>query len=183
MSIRRLRERRGGHTAFESWRVWLAGAGWTGCDFRSPGAKPAGDVERWTETKRGNKPVLMIRLSRRGARKQPVYRIIVIEKDRARDGRSIEVVGLYNPRTNPATVDLKRDRIEYWLAQGAQLSPTLARLYKNAAAVAAPAVALAPAVAAEPAVAEPAVVAEAAVVAEPAAADVAADPDAAGPVA
>ncbi len=178
MSIRRLRERRGGHTAFESWRVWLAGAGWTGCDFRSPGAKPAGDVERRTETKRGNKPVLMIRLSRRGARKQPVYRIVVIEKDRARDGRSIEVVGLYNPRTNPATVDLKRDRIEYWLAQGAQLSPTLARLYKNAAAVAAPA----PAVAAEPAVAEPVVVAEAAVVAEPAAA-VVADPDAAGPVA
>ena len=78
--------------------------------------------------------MLMIRLSRRGARKQPVYRIVVIEKDRARDGRSIEVVGLYNPRTNPATVDLKNDRIEYWLAKGAQFSPTLARLYKNAAA-------------------------------------------------
>jgi len=59
--------------------------------------------------------VLMIRLSRRGARKQPIYRIVVIEKDRARDGRSIEVVGLYNPRTNPATVDLKNERIEYWL--------------------------------------------------------------------
>jgi small subunit ribosomal protein S16 len=81
--------------------------------------------------------VLMIRLSRRGARKQPVYRIVVIEKDRARDGRSIEVVGLYNPRTNPATVDLKRERIEYWLAKGAQFSPTLARLYKNAPVAAA----------------------------------------------
>jgi small subunit ribosomal protein S16 len=78
--------------------------------------------------------VLMIRLSRRGARKQPVYRIVVIEKDRARDGRSIEVVGLYNPRTNPATVSLKNERIEYWLGKGAQFSPTLARLYKNAAA-------------------------------------------------
>jgi small subunit ribosomal protein S16 len=76
----------------------------------------------------------MIRLSRRGARKQPIYRIVVIEKDRSRDGRSIEVVGLYNPRTNPATVDLKNDRIEYWLGKGAQFSPTLARLYKNAAA-------------------------------------------------
>jgi small subunit ribosomal protein S16 len=74
----------------------------------------------------------MIRLSRRGARKQPIYRIVVIEKDRARDGRSIEVVGLYNPRTNPATVDLKKDRVEYWLGKGAQFSPTLARLYKNA---------------------------------------------------
>jgi small subunit ribosomal protein S16 len=80
--------------------------------------------------------VLMIRLSRRGARKQPVYRIVVIEKDRARDGRSIEVVGLYNPRTNPATVEFKNDRVEYWVGKGAQMSPTLARLYKNAAAAA-----------------------------------------------
>ncbi len=54
----------------------------------------------------------MIRLARVGARKQPHYRVVVIEKDRARNGRSIEVVGTYNPRTTPATVDLKRDRIE-----------------------------------------------------------------------
>jgi small subunit ribosomal protein S16 len=81
--------------------------------------------------------VLMIRLSRRGARKQPVYRIVVIEKDRARDGRSIEVVGLYNPRTNPATVELKKDRVDYWVGKGAQMSPTLARLYKNYSASAA----------------------------------------------
>jgi ribosomal protein S16 len=52
--------------------------------------------------------VLMIRLARVGARKQPHYRIVVIEKDRARNGRSVEVVGTYNPRTNPATVNLKR---------------------------------------------------------------------------
>ena len=49
----------------------------------------------------------MIRLARFGARKQPYYRVVVIEKDRARNGRSIEVVGTYNPRTNPATVALK----------------------------------------------------------------------------
>ena len=55
--------------------------------------------------------MLMIRLSRRGARKQPVYRIVVIEKDRARDGRSIEVVGLYNPRTTPASGEFKKDRV------------------------------------------------------------------------
>ena len=53
----------------------------------------------------------MIRLARVGAPKQPYYRIVVIEKDRARNGRSIEVVGTYNPRTNPATVTLKHDRI------------------------------------------------------------------------
>jgi len=92
--------------------------------------------------------VLMIRLSRRGARKQPVYRIVVIEKDRARDGRSIEVVGLYNPRTTPATVDLKKDRVDYWLAKGAQFSPTLARLYKNAPS--APAASAAPLTPAQP---------------------------------
>jgi small subunit ribosomal protein S16 len=77
--------------------------------------------------------VLMIRLSRRGARKQPIYRIVVIEKNRARDGRSIEVVGLYNPRTEPATIQLKKDRVDYWIGKGAQLSPTMARLFKKAA--------------------------------------------------
>lgn len=72
--------------------------------------------------------MLMIRLSRRGARKQPYYRVVVIEKDRARDGRSVEVVGTYNPRTNPASVELKQDRIEYWRSKGAQLSQTVTRL-------------------------------------------------------
>ena len=62
----------------------------------------------------------MIRLARFGARKQPYYRIVAIEKDRARNGRSIEVVGTYNPRTNPATVDLKHERIAYWRGVGAQ---------------------------------------------------------------
>jgi small subunit ribosomal protein S16 len=70
----------------------------------------------------------MIRLARFGAPKQPYYRIVVIEKDRARNGRSIEVVGTYNPRTNPATVVLKRERIDYWRGQGAQLSPTLEKI-------------------------------------------------------
>ncbi len=80
----------------------------------------------------------MIRLSRRGARKQPIYRIVVIEKDRARDGRSVEVVGLYNPRTNPTTIELKKDRVDYWVGKGAQMSETVAKLYKKAP-VAAPA--------------------------------------------
>ena len=75
--------------------------------------------------------MVMIRLARVGARKQPYYRIVVIEKDRARNGRSIEVVGTYNPRTNPATVDLKHERIDYWRKNGAQLSETVARLIKN----------------------------------------------------
>jgi small subunit ribosomal protein S16 len=72
--------------------------------------------------------VLMIRLARVGARKQPHYRVVVIEKDRARNGRSVEVVGTYNPRTNPASVDLKRDRIDYWTGKGAQLSERVGKL-------------------------------------------------------
>ena len=75
--------------------------------------------------------MLMIRLSRVGARKQPYYRVVVIEKDRARDGRSVEVVGTYNPRTNPASVDLKRERIDHWVSKGAQMSTTVARLVQR----------------------------------------------------
>jgi small subunit ribosomal protein S16 len=77
----------------------------------------------------------MIRLSRVGARKKPYYRIVVIEKDRARDGRSIEVVGTYNPRTNPATVDLKKDRVDYWTGKGAQLSDRVTKLVASAPSV------------------------------------------------
>ena len=72
--------------------------------------------------------VLMIRLARFGARKQPYYRVVVIEKRQARNGRSLEIVGTYNPRTNPATVDLKRDRIDHWVALGAQLSERVGKL-------------------------------------------------------
>lgn len=76
--------------------------------------------------------MVMIRLARVGARKQPYYRVVVIEKDRARNGRSIEVVGTYNPRTNPASVDLKLERINHWCSVGAQLSTIVAKLVKNA---------------------------------------------------
>jgi small subunit ribosomal protein S16 len=78
--------------------------------------------------------VLMIRLARVGARKQPYYRVVVIDKERARNGRALEVVGTYNPRTNPASVDLKRDRIDYWVSKGAQLSDRLDVLLKKAPA-------------------------------------------------
>jgi small subunit ribosomal protein S16 len=72
----------------------------------------------------------MIRLARVGARKQPYYRVVVIEKERARNGRSVEVVGTYNPRTTPASLDLKRERIEHWVAKGARLSERVGKLMK-----------------------------------------------------
>jgi small subunit ribosomal protein S16 len=77
--------------------------------------------------------VLMIRLARTGARKQPHYRVVVIEKQRARNGRPVEIVGTYNPRTNPASVELKRERIDYWRSKGAQLSSRLDKLLSAAA--------------------------------------------------
>jgi len=72
--------------------------------------------------------VLMIRLKRVGARKQPQYRVVVIEKERARDGRPVEVVGTYNPRTNPASLELKRERIEYWVSKGAKMSDRVSKI-------------------------------------------------------
>ncbi len=75
--------------------------------------------------------MLMIRLSRMGARKQPHYRIVVIEKERARNGRPVEVVGTYNPRTNPASIVMKRDRVEYWVSKGAQMSDRVNKLFSK----------------------------------------------------
>ena len=75
--------------------------------------------------------MLMIRLARFGAKKKPTYRVVVIDKERARDSRSVEVVGFYNPISQPPVVDLKHERIEYWLKNGAQPSDTVTRLLKN----------------------------------------------------
>lgn len=77
--------------------------------------------------------MLMIRLARMGARKQPFYRVVVIDKERARNGRFVEIVGTYNPRTTPATVDLKRERIDYWVSKGAQVSETVSKLLTKGA--------------------------------------------------
>jgi small subunit ribosomal protein S16 len=83
--------------------------------------------------------VLMIRLARIGARKQPYYRVVVIEKERARNGRPVEVVGTYNPRTSPASVELKRERIDYWISKGAQMSSRVSKIASPAVpAVASP---------------------------------------------
>lgn len=79
----------------------------------------------------------MIRLSRIGARKQPYYRVVVIEKERARNGRPVEVVGTYNPRTSPASVELKRQRIEYWISKGAQMSSRVSKIMSQPAPAAA----------------------------------------------
>jgi small subunit ribosomal protein S16 len=83
--------------------------------------------------------VLMIRLARMGARKQPYYRVVVIEKDRARNGRPVEVVGTYNPRTSPASIELKRDRVDYWVSKGAKMSDRVSKIVAKPAPAPAPA--------------------------------------------
>lgn len=83
--------------------------------------------------------MLMIRLSRTGARKQPQYRVVVIEKERARNGRPVEVVGTYNPRTNPASIELKRERIDYWVSKGAKMSDRVGKIVSKPTPSAVPA--------------------------------------------
>lgn len=78
--------------------------------------------------------MLMIRLARTGARKQPHYRVVVIEKERARNGRPVEIVGTYNPRTDPASVELKRERIDYWVSKGARMSERVSKIVSMPAA-------------------------------------------------
>jgi len=66
-----------------------------------------------------------------GAKKQPSYRVVVADQRAPRDGRFIEIVGHYNPRTDPPTVVLKEDRIAHWLSKGAQPSDAVARMIRN----------------------------------------------------
>jgi small subunit ribosomal protein S16 len=75
--------------------------------------------------------MLAIRLARFGAKKKPTYRVVVIEQDRARNSRSVEVVGHYNPISKPAEVHLEHERISHWMKNGAQPSVTVARLMKK----------------------------------------------------
>ena len=73
-----------------------------------------------------------IRLAHFGAKKRPYYRIVVADSRTARDGRAIEQVGTYNPLTEPATVKLDLEKVDKWLADGAQPTDTVARLIDNA---------------------------------------------------
>ena len=68
---------------------------------------------------------------RMGAKKKPFYRIVVKEKRSKRDGKYLENVGTYNPMANPAEVDLKHERIQYWISVGAQPTETVASLIKH----------------------------------------------------
>lgn len=74
--------------------------------------------------------MVKIRLRRMGAPKQPTYRIVATDSHAPRDGRFLEILGHYNPRSEPVTLEIKEDRVRYWLAQGAQPTAAVVRLLK-----------------------------------------------------
>lgn len=76
--------------------------------------------------------MLRIRLTRMGAKKKPFYRVVVTERRQARDGRFVEVLGHYDPGTNPPVVELQMDRVKHWIQCGAQPSETVHSLIDKA---------------------------------------------------
>ncbi len=72
--------------------------------------------------------MVRIRLARVGAKKQPSYRVVVADQRSPRDGRFIEIIGHYNPRTEPATMVVKEERAIFWLERGAQPTEAVVRI-------------------------------------------------------
>ena len=75
--------------------------------------------------------MVKIRLARVGAKKQPYYRIVVADAESPRDGRIVELVGHYDPRTDPPTFDFNEERVRYWLGQGAKPTDAVARMLRK----------------------------------------------------
>ena len=73
-----------------------------------------------------------IRLTRVGAKKQPTYRVVVADARSARDSRSIDTIGHYNPRTEPIELNIDAEKARAWLDKGAQPSDTVVRLFRQA---------------------------------------------------
>jgi small subunit ribosomal protein S16 len=76
--------------------------------------------------------MVRIRLRRVGGKKQPSYRIVAADKESPRDGRFLEILGFYNPRTEPPTLNMQEDRIYAWMSNGAQPSESVEKLFKSA---------------------------------------------------
>ena len=76
--------------------------------------------------------MVRIRFRRTGLRGQPSYRIVAADKESARDGRFLEILGFYNPRTDPATLSLKEDRVYHWMSNGALPTESVEQVFKSA---------------------------------------------------
>ncbi len=77
-----------------------------------------------------------MRLARHGRKKRPFYRIVVADSRRARDGRFIEILGTYNPLTNPARVTVNQGKAFHWLGEGVELTGTVERILRNSGVLA-----------------------------------------------
>jgi len=75
--------------------------------------------------------MVRIRLRRIGLKGQPTYRLVAADKESPRDGRFLEILGVYNPRTNPSTIHLKEDRIFSWMRKGAQPTESVAQIFRT----------------------------------------------------
>ena len=75
--------------------------------------------------------MVRIRLRRIGLKGQPTYRLVAADKEAPRDGRFLEILGVYNPRTNPATIHLKEDRVFHWMKNGALPTESVAQIFKT----------------------------------------------------
>jgi small subunit ribosomal protein S16 len=75
--------------------------------------------------------MVRIRLRRTGLKGQPSYRLVVADKESPRDGRFLEIIGYYNPRTDPATLSIKEDRVFEWMSKGALPTESVAQLFKT----------------------------------------------------
>ncbi len=75
--------------------------------------------------------MVRIRLRRQGLKGQPTYRIIAADKESPRDGRYIEILGFFNPRTEPSTISIKEDRVFDWISKGAQPSESVVQIFKQ----------------------------------------------------
>jgi small subunit ribosomal protein S16 len=71
-----------------------------------------------------------MRLTRVGSKKNPIYRVVIADSRSPRDGMFIEIVGRYNPQTDPSTIELKEDKVREWLAKGAQPTDSVRKLLK-----------------------------------------------------
>ena len=72
--------------------------------------------------------MVVIRLRRAGSKKRPFFRVVVTDSRAAADSSFVEILGHYNPRTRPALVDVKKDRVDYWISKGAQPSDSVRTL-------------------------------------------------------
>ena len=75
--------------------------------------------------------MVTMRLSRIGSKKRPYYRIVVIDKRRARNGRFLEVIGQYNPIANPVQMEVNAERAQHWLSKGAEPSETVRSILRK----------------------------------------------------